>query len=161
MELTHRNFAFLVLSALQYMPRAGAWPNRRLLLFLPLSHVFARFMEFFSFGGTISLALSSNMKTMVKDFETFGPTLLLAVPRVYEKVYNAASQRAGTGFAGKMFMRAAETRANGPRPSRRANSCRLPDVSPTPSMSRWCTRRFARFSVRTPTSPLPAVPDGL
>ena len=107
-ELTHRNFAFLVLSALQYMPRAGAWPNRRLLLFLPLSHVFARFMEFFSFGGTISLALSSNMKTMVKDFETFGPTLLLAVPRVYEKVYNAASQRAGTGFAGKMFMRAAE-----------------------------------------------------
>lgn len=86
-ELTHRNFAFLVLSALQYMPRAGAWPNRRLLLFLPLS---------------------SNMKTMVKDFETFGPTLLLAVPRVYEKVYNAASQRAGTGFAGKMFMRAAE-----------------------------------------------------
>ena len=107
-ELTHRNFAFLVLSALRYMPRAGAWPNRRLLLFLPLSHVFARFMEFFSFGGTISLALSSNMKTMVKDFETFGPTLLLAVPRVYEKVYNAASQRAGTGFAGKMFMRAAE-----------------------------------------------------
>ena len=99
-ELTHRNFAFLVLSALQYMPRAGAWPNRRLLLF--------RFLEFFSFGGTISLALSSNMKTMVKDFETFGPTLLLAVPRVYEKVYNAASQRAGTGFAGKMFMRAAE-----------------------------------------------------
>lgn len=107
-ELTHRNFAFLMLSALQYMPRAGAWPNRRLLLFLPLSHVFARFLEFFSFGGTISLALSSNMKTMVKDFETFGPTLLLAVPRVYEKVYNAASQRAGTGFAGKMFMRAAE-----------------------------------------------------
>ena len=107
-ELTHRNFAFLVLSALQYMPRAGAWPNRRLRLFLPLSHVFARFLEFFSFGGTISLALSSNMKTMVKDFETFGPTLLLAVPRVYEKVYNAASQRAGTGFAGKMFMRAAE-----------------------------------------------------
>lgn len=107
-ELTHRNFAFLVLSALQYMPRAGAWPNRRLLLFLPLSHVFARFLEFFSFGGTISLALSSNMKTMVKDFETFGPTLLLAVPRVYEKVYNAASQRAGTGFAGKIFMRAAE-----------------------------------------------------
>lgn len=107
-ELTHRNFAFLVLSALQYMPRAGAWPNRRLLLFLPLSHVFARFLEFFSFGGTISLALSSNMKTMVKDFGTFGPTLLLAVPRVYEKVYNAASQRAGTGFAGKMFMRAAE-----------------------------------------------------
>lgn len=48
------------------------------------------------------------------------------------------------------------TRANGPRPSRRVSSCRLPDASPTPSTSRWCTRRFARFSVRTPTSPSPA-----
>ena len=97
-----------MLSALQYMPRAGAWPNCRLLLFLPLEPCVRPIPEFFSFGGTISLALSSNMKTMVKDFETFGPTLLLAVPRVYEKVYNAASQRAGNGFAGKMFMRAAE-----------------------------------------------------
>lgn len=107
-EITHGQMAFLVLSAMQYMPRAGAWPDRRLLLFLPLSHVFARFMQFFSFAGTITLALSSNMKTVVKDFETFGPTLLLAVPRVYEKVYNAASQRAGSGIAGKLFARAAD-----------------------------------------------------
>ena len=107
-EVTHGQMAFLVLSAMQYMPRAGAWPDRRLLLFLPLSHVFARFMQFFSFAGTITLALSSNMKTVVKDFETFGPTLLLAVPRVYEKVYNAASQRAGSGIAGKLFARAAD-----------------------------------------------------
>ena len=107
-ELTHRNLAFLCLSAMQYMPRACAWPNRRLLLFLPLSHVFARFMELLSFCGTLTLGLSSNMKTIVKDFESFGPTLLLAVPRVFEKVYNAASQRAGTGLAGKMFLRAAQ-----------------------------------------------------
>ena len=107
-EITHGQMAFLVLSAMQYMPRAGAWPDRRLLLFLPLSHVFARFMQFFSFAGTITLALSSNMKTVVKDFETFGPTLLLSVPRVYEKVYNAASQRAGSGIAGKLFARAAD-----------------------------------------------------
>lgn len=125
-ELTHRNFVFLVRSALQYMPRAGAWPNRRLLLFLPLSHVFARFMEFFSFGGTISLALSSNMKTMVKDFETFGPTLLLAVPRVYEKVYNAASQRAGSGFAGKMFMRAAENAREWSKAEQKGEKLSLP-----------------------------------
>ena len=105
---THRNFAFLGAFRAAVHASCRRMANRRLLLFLPLSHVFARFLEFFSFGGTISLALSSNMKTMVKDFETFGPTLLLAVPRVYEKVYNAASQRAGTGFAGKMFMRAAE-----------------------------------------------------
>ena len=106
-ELSHGNLAFLCLSAMQYMPRACAWPDRRLLLFLPLSHVFARYMELLSFTGTLTLGLSSDMKTIVKDFESFGPTLLLAVPRVFEKVYNAASQRAGSGIAGKMFMRAA------------------------------------------------------
>ena len=105
--LSNRNYTHIVLNGYEIL-RGMLYDDNRLLLFLPLSHVFARFLEFFSFGGTISLALSSNMKTMVKDFETFGPTLLLAVPRVYEKVYNAASQRAGTGFAGKMFMRAAE-----------------------------------------------------
>ena len=105
--LSNRNYTHIVLNGYEIL-RGMLYDDTRLLLFLPLSHVFARFLEFFSFGGTISLALSSNMKTMVKDFETFGPTLLLAVPRVYEKVYNAASQRAGTGFAGKMFMRAAE-----------------------------------------------------
>ena len=105
-ELSHGNLAFLCLSAMQYMPRACAWPDRRLLLFLPLSHVFARYMELLSFTGTLTLGLSSDMKTIVKDFESFGPTLLLAVPRVFEKVYNAASQRAGSGIAGKMFVRA-------------------------------------------------------
>ena len=102
-ELSHRNLAFLCLSAMQYMPRACAWPDRRLLLFLPLSHVFARFMELLSFCGTLTLGLSSDMKTIVKDFESFGPTLLLAVPRVFEKVYNAASQKAGAGIQGHIF----------------------------------------------------------
>lgn len=93
------------MDALQYMPRAIDIPDRRLLLFLPLSHVFARFMATVAFAGTLTLGLTSNMKTIIKDFEDFGPTLLLAVPRVFEKVYNAASQRAGTGFAGRMFAR--------------------------------------------------------
>ena len=93
------------MDALQYMPRARDIPDRRLLLFLPLSHVFARFMATVAFAGTLTLGLTSNMKTIIKDFEDFGPTLLLAVPRVFEKVYNAASQRAGTGFAGRMFAR--------------------------------------------------------
>ena len=108
-ELTHRNFAFLVLSALQYMPRAGAWPNRRLLLFLPLSHVFARFMEFFCFAGNVSLGLSSNLKTILADFKAFKPTFILAVPRIFEKIYNAASQKAGAGFKGRVFADATQT----------------------------------------------------
>ena len=104
-EISHRNMAAECMHALQYMPRAIDIPDRRLLLFLPMSHVFARFMTIVAFAGTLTLGLSSNMKTIIKDFESFGPTLLLAVPRVFEKVYNAASQRAGTGLAGRMFLR--------------------------------------------------------
>ncbi|PAU68165.1 AMP-dependent synthetase/ligase [Bifidobacterium criceti] len=104
-EISHRNMAAECMHALQYMPRAINIPDRRLLLFLPMSHVFARFMTIVAFAGTLTLGLSSNMKTIIKDFENFGPTLLLAVPRVFEKVYNAASQRAGTGIAGRMFLR--------------------------------------------------------
>ncbi|MCI1223906.1 MAG: AMP-binding protein [Bifidobacterium subtile] len=107
-ELTHANFAFLCLSGLQFMPRACNIPDRGLLLFLPLSHVFARYMEILSFAGTLRLGLSSDFSTIIDDFQTFNPTLLLAVPRVFEKVYNAASQRAGSGFAGKLFKRAVE-----------------------------------------------------
>lgn len=107
-ELSHGNFAFLCLSAKQYMPGVVDAPGRRLLLFLPLSHVFARYMSLLSYAGTLTLGLSSSMKTIVKDFEGFGPTLLLAVPRVFEKVYNAASQRAGSGVAGKLFARGAK-----------------------------------------------------
>ncbi|MEF2735909.1 MAG: AMP-dependent synthetase/ligase [Bifidobacterium choerinum] len=104
-EISHRNMAAECMHALQYMPRAIDIPDRRLLLFLPMSHVFARFMTIVAFAGTLTLGLSSNMKTIIKDFESFGPTLLLAVPRVFEKVYNAASQRAGIGLAGRMFLR--------------------------------------------------------
>ena len=72
------------MDALQYMPRAIDIPDRRLLLFLPLSHVFARFMATVAFAGTLTLGLTSNMKTIIKDFEDFGPTLLLA-SRAYSK----------------------------------------------------------------------------
>ena len=66
-------------------------PNRRLLLFLPLAHVFARYMQFFCFAGNVSLGLSSNLKTILADFKAFKPTFILAVPRIFEKIYNAAS----------------------------------------------------------------------
>ena len=105
--LSNRNYTHIVLNGYEIL-RGMLYDDNRLLLFLPLSHVFARFMELLSFCGTLTLGLSSDMKTIVKDFESFGPTLLLAVPRVFEKVYNAASQRAGKGIAGKMFLRAAD-----------------------------------------------------
>lgn len=108
-EISHRNMAAECMHSYQKMPRAIDIPDRRLLLFLPMSHVFARFMTIVGIGGTVTVALSGDMKSIVHDFETFGPTLLLAVPRVFEKVYNAASQRAGTGVSGKLFARGVKT----------------------------------------------------
>lgn len=106
-ELTHSNFAFAALSGTQYIPRACNIPDRRILMFLPLSHVFARYMEMLTFAGTLQMGLTSDFSTIIQDFQSFKPTLLLAVPRIFEKVYNAASQKAGTGYAGHVFARAA------------------------------------------------------
>ncbi|MDD6462258.1 MAG: AMP-dependent synthetase/ligase [Bifidobacteriaceae bacterium] len=108
-ELTHANFLFPVYSGFQYMPEFTLGPDQAMWLFLPLAHVFARYMQFICIAGNVQLGLGSNFKTIIKDFQDSKPTLILAVPRVFEKVYNAASQRAGTGFKGRLFNRAAVT----------------------------------------------------
>ncbi|MCI1935494.1 MAG: AMP-dependent synthetase/ligase [Bifidobacteriaceae bacterium] len=108
-ELTHHNFVSIVYNGEKSMPDIADKPNRRLLLFLPLAHVFARYMQFFCFAGNITLGLSSNLSTILADFNAFKPTFILAVPRIFEKVYNAASQKAGRGVKGKVFAAAAKT----------------------------------------------------
>ena len=108
-ELTHANFVFITYSGVNSMPDIAMKPSRRLLLFLPLAHVFARYMQFFCFAGNVSLGLSSNLKTILADFKAFKPTFILAVPRIFEKIYNAASQKAGAGFKGRVFADATQT----------------------------------------------------
>lgn len=108
-ELTHSNFVFITYSGISSMPDIAMKPNRRLLLFLPLAHVFARYMQFFCFAGNVSLGLSSNLKTILADFKAFKPTFILAVPRIFEKIYNAASQKAGAGLKGRIFAGATRT----------------------------------------------------
>lgn len=105
-ELTHSNFVFIAKSGVISMPDIAMKPNARLLLFLPLAHVFARFMQFFCFAGNVTLGLTSNLKTILSDFQKFKPTFILAVPRIFEKIYNAASQKAGRGVKGFIFARA-------------------------------------------------------
>ena len=108
-ELSHSNFVFIVYSGLQTMPQIVMKPDRRLLLFLPLAHVFARYLQFVAFAGNVTLGLTSNFKTILNDFQSFKPTFLVSVPRIYEKIYNAASQKAGTGLSGRIFADAAAT----------------------------------------------------
>ncbi|OZG59916.1 AMP-binding protein [Bifidobacterium lemurum] len=108
-ELSHGSFVFITYSGINSMPDIAMKPNRRLLLFLPLAHVFARYMQFFCFAGNVSLGLSSNLKTILADFASFQPTFILAVPRIFEKIYNAASQKAGSGIKGRIFANATAT----------------------------------------------------
>ena len=102
-ELSHANFVFITYSGVNSMPDIAMKPNRRLLFSLPLAHVFARYMQFFCFAGNVSLGLSGNLKTILADFQAFKPTFILAVPRIFEKIYNAASQKAGSGLKGRVF----------------------------------------------------------
>ncbi|WP_421781370.1 AMP-dependent synthetase/ligase [Gardnerella sp. DNF01199S] len=105
-ELSHGNFVFIAKSGILSMPDIALKSkngNPRLLLFLPLAHVFARYMQFFCFTGNVTLGLSSNLKTILSDFKSFRPTFVLGVPRIFEKIYNAASQKAGRGLKGVMF----------------------------------------------------------
>jgi long-chain acyl-CoA synthetase len=79
------------------------------LLFLPLAHVFARIIEVGCLEAGIILGHCSDMKNLVPDLASFQPTFVLAVPRVFEKVYNGAEQRAAGQGRGKIFARAART----------------------------------------------------
>ncbi|MEF2736018.1 MAG: AMP-dependent synthetase/ligase [Bifidobacterium choerinum] len=106
-ELTHRNFTSITRSAQQCMPKVIEG-EARLLLFLPLAHCFARMIQYFTIASDEGVVgYLGDTKTLPKDMQVFQPTFVLAVPRVFEKVYNAASRKAGTGFKGRMFLKAA------------------------------------------------------
>ncbi len=79
------------------------------LLFLPLAHVFARIIQIGAIKSRVRLGHSSDIKGLSATLQEFRPTFVLAVPRVFEKVFNTASQRATADGRGKLFDRAAET----------------------------------------------------
>ncbi|MCW2615229.1 MAG: putative long-chain fatty acid ligase [Frankiales bacterium] len=76
------------------------------LLFLPLAHVFARLIQVACVESGARMGHSADIKNLLADFATFQPTFILSVPRVFEKVYNTAKQRAHADGKGKIFDRA-------------------------------------------------------
>jgi long-chain acyl-CoA synthetase len=124
-ELTHRNFVHLALNGRAGLAEILDATGARTLLFLPLAHVFARFIQVVVVASNAVLAHSWDTRNLVTDLGTFHPTFLLAVPRVFEKVYNSAEQKTGTGPKRKVFHWAAKVAvawsraldtANGPSP---------------------------------------------
>ena len=108
-ELTHKNFVSITISASQALHEVVLDDHPRLLLFLPLAHCFARFIQYASIASDDGVVgYLPDTKTLLPDLRSFEPTYLLGVPRVFEKVYKAASHKAGAGWKGRLFVKAAE-----------------------------------------------------
>ena len=101
--LTHGNFVRPLMQAWNLLPRVIAYPTARTLLFLPVAHVLARFVMHGVLMGRGRVGFSPDTKSLLHDIESFAPTTMLAVPRVLEKVYNAASSAAGKGIKRQIF----------------------------------------------------------
>jgi long-chain acyl-CoA synthetase len=109
-ELTHENLLAAVRNAFMGpLASIHAGGTASTLLFLPLAHVFARVIEVGTLEAGIVLGHCSDMNDLLPDLGSFQPTFVLAVPRVFEKVYNGAEARATGDGRGKIFSRAAST----------------------------------------------------
>ena len=109
--LSHSNFMNEVDNLVAGYPEIFQVPGSSTLMFLPLAHVFGRVIQVAMIRSRVLLAHCPNPASLLKDMETFKPTFLLSVPRVFEKVYNGAGSKAhaASPIKGKIFDKAAAT----------------------------------------------------
>ena len=107
-ELTHYNFVELSENARLALPEVLA-PGSSTIMFLPLAHVFARFISVLAVAAGVNVAHTPDVKSLLPDLQSFSPSFILAVPRVFEKVYNSSMLKAEDGGKGKIFHAAADT----------------------------------------------------
>ena len=108
-QLTHDNFMALAENTAERFKVIVGAKGASTLLFLPLAHVFARFIQVVCVHAGVRIGFTSDIKNLVGDFGTFSPTFILSVPRVFEKIYNSAEQRAVSEGRGWIFRAAAAT----------------------------------------------------
>ncbi|MGW6130000.1 AMP-dependent synthetase/ligase [Cellulomonas sp. NPDC055163] len=108
-RLTHGNFSVLTRNAVEGLEEVVSTPGARTLLFMPLAHVFARFVEVLCIPAGAVLGHTPDTKNLLADLASFQPTFILSVPRVFEKVYNSSEQKAAAGGKLKIFQWAAAT----------------------------------------------------
>ena len=101
-ELTHRNFLFDSTSTTEGLDDLFG-PDQSTLLFLPLAHVFARIIQVGCVQNRVRMGHTADIKNLLADFAAFKPTFILSVPRVFEKVYNQAKQKAHADGKGAIF----------------------------------------------------------
>jgi long-chain acyl-CoA synthetase len=106
-ELTHANFLFEIRNGISLLGN-HLDADGSLLLFIPLAHVLARVLQIGALDNRVVIGHTPDVKDLLGDLGRFQPTFLLAVPRVFEKVYNSAKATADEGGKGKVFDRAAQ-----------------------------------------------------
>jgi long-chain acyl-CoA synthetase len=104
--LTHHNFVWDC-TQVEAGEREFFQAGERTLLFLPLAHIFARIIQTSCIRAGVTLGFSTGIPQLVEELQIFKPTFLLAVPRVFEKVYNGARQKAEADGKGAIFDKAA------------------------------------------------------
>lgn len=107
-QLTHSNLLYEIRGTQECLPtllRKG----ERLLIFLPLAHVLARALTLSAFASKVTVGFTSDITNLVPVLAVFKPTVVVSVPRVFEKVYNAAEQNASNDNKGPIFKAAART----------------------------------------------------
>ncbi|PJJ55110.1 AMP-dependent synthetase/ligase [Compostimonas suwonensis] len=107
--LTHSNFVELCRNSALALKEVVAEPGASTLLFITTAHVFARFISVLDVHAGVKTGHQPDTKQLLSSLASFKPTFLLAVPRVFEKVYNSAEQKAEAGGKGKIFRAAADT----------------------------------------------------
>ncbi|MBO0921466.1 long-chain fatty acid--CoA ligase [Cellulomonas sp. zg-ZUI222] len=107
-ELTHGNFVDLARNGAIGLGEVVSKPTSRTLLFMPLAHVFARFIEVLCVESGAVMGHTPDTRNLLPDLASFRPSYLLAVPRVFEKVYNSSEQKAGHGASLRIFRWAAK-----------------------------------------------------
>ena len=109
-EITHGNLLANARNAVRWVSVIFDTPGASTLLFLPLAHSFARLIEVGALEAGAVLGHIPDLGTLLPDLATFQPTFILAVPRVFEKLYNGAEQQASeSGVRGAIFRAAART----------------------------------------------------
>jgi long-chain acyl-CoA synthetase len=109
--ITHGNLISEVDTLVKAVPEVFDVPEASTLIFLPLAHVFGRLIQVAMLRGEVTIGHCPNPTALLKDLGSFKPTFLLAVPRVFEKVFNGSAAKAheASPVKGKIFDRAAAT----------------------------------------------------
>ena len=107
-QLTHANLLNEIRGTQECLPTLLR-PGQRLLVFLPLAHVLARALTLSAFSNKVTVGFTSDIKNLVPMLAVFKPTVVVSVPRVFEKVYNTAAQNASNDGKGPIFAMAAQT----------------------------------------------------